>query len=570
MNETNHNTQTRPPQPPASGGAAGDSRRAYLDLCQHLEHGDSDELLSDYTATMIYAIAAPERPAALDLLRSQLYSRKLAAGRVESWYVDCGVRLREDPQGFCEAAVQEHVRRGLAAEAAAQAAQKAQKAATPRLLPASAFAAEQADYLIEPYLPRGMLSILGGVSAAGKTSLALDIAAALSAGRAVGFEETPCERQSALSGSPKTACPLSQNLTVLPAPPKGEPTHLLDSAAAGLEPPLAPPLGELSPQVTERARPLTGSHRPCRIFYLTAENDANKVLRPRLERLGADLDRVFLQCGASFHMREPLLWDLCRAYKPDLLVFDPIQSFLGPGVQMNRAEQVRPIMDELIALAKELDMAVLLISHMSKPGPGVSSALDRLLGSSDFRNSARSILIAGADPEQPGSRVFAHAKNSLGAPGPSQRYHISAGGVVEYDGACTLSADRILATGAEAPASRRRAAPTLADATRALSDLLAPQGWVDVKRAYRLCEERGFSDTTLRKARDELGLRTLRVGRNENRHFFWFCPDRSVGAIRTDILNRNEQLLLMENAALTDRPAPPGDEDAPVQSFKAV
>ena len=319
--------------------------------------------------------------------------------------------------------------------------------------------------------------------------------------------------------------------------------------------------------MTERVRTLTGSHRPCRIFYLTAENDANKVLRPRLERLGADLDRVFLQCGASFHMREPLLWDLCRAYKPDLLVFDPIQSFLGPGVQMNRAEQVRPIMDELIALAKELDMAVLLISHMSKPGPGVSSALDRLLGSSDFRNSARSILIAGADPEQPGSRVFAHAKNSLGAPGPSQRYHISAGGVVEYDGACTLSADRILATGAEAPASRRRAAPTLADATRALSDLLAPQGWVDVKRAYRLCEERGFSDTTLRKARDELGLRTLRVGRNESRHFFWFCPDRSIGAIRTDILNRNEQLLLMENAALTDRPAPLGDEDAPVQDI---
>ncbi len=324
---------------------------------------------------------------------------------------------------------------------------------------------------------------------------------------------------------------------------------------------MAPPLGELSPQVTERERPLTGSHRPCRIFYLTAENDANKVLRPRLERLGADLDRVFLQCGASFHMREPLLWDLCRAYKPDLLVFDPIQSFLGPGVQMNRAEQVRPIMDELIALAKELDMAVLLISHMSKPGPGVSSALDRLLGSSDFRNSARSILIAGADPEQPGIRVFAHAKNSLGAPGPSQRYHIGAGGVVEYDGACTLSADRILATGAEAPASRRRAAPTLADATRALSDLLAPQGWVDVKRAYRLCEERGCSEKTLRKARDELELKTLRVGRGETRRYYWFRNELDLKSIKAEILNQNEQLRLQDEIPL------PEDSDAPAQDI---
>ena len=572
MNETNHNTQTRPPQPPAPGGAAGDSRRAYLDLCQHLEHGDSDELLSDYTATMIYAIAAPERPAALDLLRSQLYSRKLAAGRLESWYVDCGVRLREDPQGFCEAAVQEHVRRGLAAEAAAQAAQKAQKAATPRLLPASAFAAEQADYLIEPYLPRGMLSILGGVSAAGKTSLALDIAAALSAGRAVGFEETPCERQSALSGNAGalpappdeallcTTSP-SSSLTLDATSPSRRGSGVAESPASSplrceeTSLPKAPLPGELA-GVSPTERLYSGGPAPCRIFYLTAENDANKVLRPRLERLGADLDRVFLQCGASFHMREPLLWDLCRAYKPDLLVFDPIQSFLGPGVQMNRAEQVRPIMDELIALAKELDMAVLLISHMSKPGPGVSSALDRLLGSSDFRNSARSILIAGADPEQPGSRVFAHAKNSLGAPGPSQRYHISAGGVVEYDGACDLSADRILATGAEAPASRRRAAPTLADATRALSDLLAPQGWVDVKRAYRLCEERGFSDFTLRKAREEIGLKTLRIGRNETRNFYWFRPELDPKQIRNDILNDNEQLSL------------PSNWDASVQSFE--
>ena len=56
--------------------------------------------------------------------------------------------------------------------------------------------------------------------------------------------------------------PLSQNLTVLPAPPKGEPTHLLDSAAAGREPQLALPLGELSPQVTERVSPLPMSRHP--------------------------------------------------------------------------------------------------------------------------------------------------------------------------------------------------------------------------------------------------------------------------------------------------------------------
>ena len=200
-----------------------------------------------------------------------------------------------------------------------------------------------------------MVSILGGVSAAGKTSLALDVCARLTRGAAFA-PDTP------------------------PQP-------------------------------------------PATVLYLTAENDPNKVLRPRAEAMGADLDRLYFQDGASYSMGDEELAALCRVYRPALLVFDPIQSYLGQGVQMNRAEQVRPLLDHLGALAKELDMAVLLISHMSKPGPGVCSALDRLLGSSDFRNAARSILIAGRDPEHPEVRVVAHAKNSLGQPGESQRQH---------------------------------------------------------------------------------------------------------------------------------------------------
>lgn len=160
--------------------------------------------------------------------------------------------------------------------------------------------------------------------------------------------------------------------------------------------------------------------------------------------MGADLDRLYFQDGASYSMGDEELAALCRVYRPALLVFDPIQSYLGQGVQMNRAEQVRPLLDHLGALAKELDMAVLLISHMSKPGPGVCSALDRLLGSSDFRNAARSILIAGRDPEHPEVRVVAHAKNSLGQPGESQRYRICPQGTVAYDGPCTLTADAII------------------------------------------------------------------------------------------------------------------------------
>ena len=91
---------------------------------------------------------------------------------------------------------------------------------------------------------------------------------------------------------------------------------------------------------------------------------------------------------------------------------------------------------------------------------------------------------------------------------------------------------------------------------------------MDVKRAYRLCEERGCSEKTLRKARDELELKTLRVGRNEDRRFFWFRPDLEPAEIRAEILNQNEQLPLLERFPLEDLPAPPGDADAPVRNFR--
>lgn len=453
----------------------------FREYCHLLETARDDELLCDYAAVLIHILPEVEHDYLFSLMKSQLYDRKMSVGRVDSWYTEAMQRFDRDNQKFIAHAYDEYIHRD-AANRKEKAAKKAdvQQTKRPRIRPASSFAPEKAAYLIEPYLPRGMLSILGGVSAAGKTSLALDIAAAVSSGRKLPFDFS-------------------------------------DS-------------GERAPQ---------------NVFYLTAENDPNKVLRPRSEAMGADLEHLYFQEGANLSMNDPELFKLCREYRPALLVFDPIQSFLGPGVQMNRAEQVRPLMDKLIAEAKELDMAVLLISHMSKPGPGVCSALDRLLGSSDFRNSARSILIAGAAPDTNGLRVFAHGKNSLGEPGESQLYHIEPSGIVAYDGPSDLSADRIINAAPEA--RRTRPAATLNDAVQALDKLVGFVGWVERSSVWKLSAERGFSDATLRRAKAVLGLKVLRLGMQPNQKIFWYRGDMSEDAVRADILGQHEQLPLKPN-----------------------
>lgn len=450
----------------------------WTELCQHLEHAPDAQLLSDYTATLVYTLDKDRREEALRLLRGQLYSRQLRdTGRVESWYTDCGARMGQDIEGFVANARQQYVQAGLVEEqrAETEAKQKAGRGRF-RIRPASAFAPERAAYLVQPYLPRGMISILGGVSAAGKTSLALDVCARLTRGAAFA-PDTP------------------------PQP-------------------------------------------PATVLYLTAENDPNKVLRPRAEAMGADLDRLYFQDGASYSMGDEELAALCRVYRPALLVFDPIQSYLGQGVQMNRAEQVRPLLDHLGALAKELDMAVLLISHMSKPGPGVCSALDRLLGSSDFRNAARSILIAGRDPEHPEVRVVAHAKNSLGQPGESQRYRICPQGTVAYDGPCTLTADAIIREAGTPATGNGRPSAALANAIEALEKQLSFVGWVEAGEVYRLCAERDISDSTIRRARIALDLKLLRVGKPPNQKIYWHRPELEPAAVAAEIINLNKQTQL--------------------------
>ena len=525
-------------------------------FCRHLEHAANGELLSDYTAALYFMYPPEDREEAKSLLKAQLYDRRLSAKRVDSWLVDCRERMKEEtPQGFWQRARAEYVQRQMAAQEAQQAGAEAQKPARRlRLRPAVDFAPEQAEYLVEPYLPRGMLTILGGVSGSGKTSLALAMAAAVTRGQKLPFDQREpggarCFAESVQSsGVTRTfenasKCVAKRTAETSSTGGAGCFAENAQNGGAACDSKNASKCVAKSTAETPSADGATCAAGV--VFYLTAENDPNKVLRPRVERLGADLTKLYFQDGASMHMQDAALEELCRAYRPALLVFDPIQSYLGPGVQMNRAEQVRPILDKLSALAKELDMTVLLISHMSKPGPGVATALDRLLGSSDFRNAARSILIVGRDPDDADRRVFAHAKNSLGLPGPSQAYRITEGGVVAYEGACDLAADRIIRESENAgPGRTGRPAASLNDAVRALDQLVGFVGWVNVSEAYQLCAQRGFSDRTMRKAKMALGLCTLKVGKPPNQKAFWYRNDLTEDEVLADVLGQNEQLFM--------------------------
>lgn len=312
----------------------------------------------------------------------------------------------------------------------------------------------EAEYLAEPYLPRGMITILAGHAGQGKTTLALWLA-----------------------------------------------SHVSN--------------GDLMP-----------GGKPGNVYYFTTENDESIVLRPRLEAMDARLDRVMVMRSNArqLTLTDPRLFEMHKIFdgKPDLIVFDPVQSYVGKKLDMNRTDDVRFMMDNLNKLLHATNAAVVLICHTKKAPMGFNGRPCELInGSSDFVNAARSVCFLGRDPARPDVCVVAQEKNSLGLPGASLAFTIGEDGAVHWsDEECELTAAQILTYSDE---KRRHAASPNERAQAALRDLLAKNEKMRSTDILEACAKQGISRSAVYRARDELPIQKQRTGMGS----FWSMPAKS-------------------------------------------
>ena len=131
------------------------------------------------------------------------------------------------------------------------------------------------------------------------------------------------------------------------------------------------------------------------VIYQTAEDGLADTIKPRLEAVGADCSRVQTidDSKSMLTLTDQRLEEAIYSTDAGLLVLDPLQAYLGSGVDMHRANEIRPIMKKLSAVAERTGCAVVLIGHMNKAS-GMKSGY-RGLGSIDFTAAARSILVVG-------------------------------------------------------------------------------------------------------------------------------------------------------------------------------
>jgi len=247
---------------------------------------------------------------------------------------------------------------------------------------------EEVDWLWEPYIPKGKITLLEGDPNDGKTFFALAVASIVS--RGWGFPE--------IDGMP-----------------------------------------------SERKEP--GS-----VLYLTAEDGLADTIRPRIDMLRGDAYRIHVLDGFFYEGDEESIHAVTlnninviktsiEDIKPSLIVVDPLQAYMGAGVDIHRANEVRPVLSRIAKLAEEYKVALLLIRHLSKAR--TDRALYRGNGSIDFTAAARSVLLVGKDPDQPEKRAIVQIKNSVAQIGDSIGFSIDRNGF-NWTGASDLTADKLL------------------------------------------------------------------------------------------------------------------------------
>jgi hypothetical protein len=170
------------------------------------------------------------------------------------------------------------------------------------------------------------------------------------------------------------------------------------------------------------------------VILLAAEDSAGATIRPRLEAMGADLERVTiidsveLPDGGTRGFRLPddvaLLADFARDMDARLVVIDPLASHLSPDVNYWSDPDVRRALMPLLDLARDSRFAVVAVRHPKK-----NREVDALFagnGSIGITALARVALYVGEDPDDDSRRVLAPFKNNLSAKRVSLGFHLEA------------------------------------------------------------------------------------------------------------------------------------------------
>ena len=238
---------------------------------------------------------------------------------------------------------------------------------------------------------------------------------------------------------------------------------------------------------------------PFNVIYQTAEDGMGDTIKPRLIEAGADLSRVMVidDTEEALTLSDDRIEKAVRQNRVRLVIIDPVQAFIGADVDMNRANEVRPVFRKLGMIAEKTGCAIVLIGHLNKSS-GTQSTY-RGLGSIDIMAAVRSLIFIGKVRKDPTTRVLIHEKSSLAPPGETMAFKLGDEEGFRWVGAYEISADELL-DGKEGKATETK----LERGAKLIRELLADKKEISIRELDDKAKEQGISGRTMRDVRSRM------------------------------------------------------------------
>ena len=169
------------------------------------------------------------------------------------------------------------------------------------------------------------------------------------------------------------------------------------------------------------------------------------VLKTPKTRKELDTESFLLPQNKDDTIRIQAFANLLEKIQPKLVIIDPWSVYIGDDKNMNKANDVRGVTNVLTVLAKEFHCAILVVAHVNKM-PQTENANNAVSGSTALIDSSRSALCIrsfGADSDR---RVMIQTKSNYQKKAKSVCYRIINQGenrtaCFEWDGFTDLTED---------------------------------------------------------------------------------------------------------------------------------
>ena len=297
-------------------------------------------------------------------------------------------------------------------------------------------------------------------------------------------------------------------ITVLQGDPGNGKTTLILSIAAAVT------KGETLPESEGLAGPIN-------VIFQTAEDGLGDTVKPRLLQAGADCSRVTVidESEKELSLSDTRIEEALAKTGAKLFILDPLQAYLGAGVDMHRANEVRPVLKRISLLAEKMGCAVVFVGHLNK---GTNQSQYRGLGSIDIQAAARSVLTVGRIKGSQYMRAFAHGKSNLAPEGSSIAFELHPGNGFRWVGKHCVTIDELLNGDFDKETAADRAKDFL------ITELKGKV--VPANDVFDMADARDISSRTLKRVKSGLGIRSFK----KDNKWLWAFENGATESIRQE------------------------------------